>query len=811
VINTEYDVSIDWERICEGGRAVVLFDGLDELSDADRINVLNKVVKFAARFRDAAFLLTVRDSAALTVPLAVPVLAINRLDDFAIKQFAEAYSRNGGNLSADVLSTHIRHHPDLGHLLRIPLFLALVLASVSPEDNLPCSRSELLEHYLTLLFSPERHKVMAAPLPLLDDLREATELLAWRGLETDGIGLSEVEAKRLLRGQGLNEKSDVYIERLVQIGVLRRIAARLRFAYPILQEYLAACWMIANAPKEIGPRFASISCRPWAQAVQFALEMHPEAGAIIKNQLNVQDDAFYTTLRLVARCIVNGAKVDPDVRSFVGNQLAEAWPSESYSIRNSIGYLIADGFLDPLPKKAVEHISRWALHSGGAEIVAAKLSPPLTRNILRSFLDQDITHRFYLYGWQHTVDDIADEALDYYLDRVRDGRTSEKELDSLSSLIAALSPALLRPNRWHEIAIDPILPSIIRLSGYHLSPSSVPSSAWVVINDVIRLSELDETRQYGNQVYALYWRMQDAESKFFQMLNDSSLSEKQIRTTLESLLKCVMETDVKRAILRRALNITNPAQNIRFLMLLCLAVWGDEEAEQETTPMLADQGIENVTAWLYQANKFCEKTVQDAAIILSERPFTSDQLLQIINTADFGLIYKTDVLGFDAAVGNDPYIHPAHSYMLGHLIKNLRDDDESIEALKIRVRFGDNTAREKMITEMRNILISFQEFMPFDDDQKISSALYTLGQSTSSSLPIDFLFQIVDKSSSNAGREAVSRIVRGGDEKIITPLLERYNSRSQDFVREAIFSELEVIAGRYGKRFIRENGKLIIE
>ena len=808
-INTEYSVSIDWERLCEDGRAVVLLDGLDELSAADRTSVLNKIIKFAARFHKSAFLLTVRDSAALTVPIGVPVLALNRLDDSAIRQFAEAYARHGGSLSADELSNHLRRHPDLGHLLRIPLFLALVLASVSPEDNLPRSRSELLEHYLSLLFSPERHKAMAAPLSPLDDLRETAEFLAWRGLETDGIGLTEIEARRLLREQGLNEQSDVYIERLMQIGVLRRAAARLRFAYPIVQEYLAACWTISNAPKEIGPRFDSISRRPWAQALQFALEMHPKAGTIINNQLNAPDDAFNTTLRLIARCIVNGAKVSPEVRILVGDRLAEAWPSEAYSIRDSIGYLLADGFLDPLPPKAIEHISDWALHNGGSEIVAAKSLPALTREILKNILAKDMTYRPYLHGWQVAVDDIADEALNLYLDRVSDSRTTEKELESLSSLIATLPPSRLSPNRWHEIATDPTLPSIIRLSCYRLAPNPVTSSAWSIIDDVLRLSELDETNPYNYLAFNLYWRMQDAEERFVQMLNDTAVPEKRIRSALEGLLRSDMDTNARQAILRRAMSRSNPSQNIRFLILLCLAIWGDEEAERESIPMLADQDFDNVTAWLHQANKFCEETVHNAAKILSGRPITSNQLLRLIGSADFGLSYKTDATVYSVVAGNEPYIHPARDDMLSHLLANLRDDDESIDALNVRVQSGDNRAREKLITKMRTLLAGFQDFMPFDDDDNISYALYILRQSTS--LPLDLLFQIIDKSSSNAGRDAVNWIVHSGDEKVTQQLLERYNSRGQDFVREAIFSGLETLAGRYGKLIVRDSDKLLIE
>jgi hypothetical protein len=807
-INTEYDVSIDWERLCEGGRVVVLLDGLDELSAADRTGVLNKVNKFAARFQRSAFLLTVRDSAALTVPLGVPVLAINRLDDFTIRQFAKAYARYGSSLSADVLSGHLQRHPDLSHLLRIPLFLALVLATVGPGDNLPGSRSELLEHYLSLLFSPERYKAIAKQLLPLDDLREASEFLAWRGLEADGIGVAEVEARRLLRGQGLKEQPDTYIERLLQIGVLQRAGARLRFAYPIVQEYLAACWMVANVPKEIGPRFASITHRPWAQALQFALEMHPDAETIIKNQLDVPDDAFNTSLRLIARCIVNGANISTELKSSVGVRLADAWPSEAYSIRNSIGYLLADGFLNPLPTKAVEHISNWALHSGGAEIVTAISSTMLTQKILKCQLEQDHILNPYLHGWQAAVDEIADEAIEIYIERVRQ-TTNEKDLEYLYSLIAALPPSRLSPNRWHQIADDPTMPSIIRMAGYALASNPLPPSAWSVIDDVIMSYEQNEISHHGHWVFEFYWRMPDAEARFVQLLNDASVPEKRIKSILEGLLKNIIGTDTKRAILQRTIKVSTCSDRIHFLMLICLAIWGDEEAERDTIPMLSDQDFDNLTAWFYHANKFGEATVCSAADVLSARTFGSKQLFQLISTANFGLSYKMQVFSFDMAVGEELCIHPARAEMLNRLSVHVRDDDVSIEALKFRAESGDTRAVERLISEVRNLVTGFEESMPFDDDQTIDAIIYLVRQKTS--LPQDLLFQIVDKSASNAGRSAVDWIVRSGDEKVIIQLLERYNSRAHDFVREAIFVGLETLAGRYGKRIARDSEKLKIE
>lgn len=808
-INSEYNVSIDWERMCESGRTVALFDGLDELSTIDRTNVLNIIIKFAARFPKVAFLITVRDSSALTIAIGLPILAFNRLDDFAIKQFAEAYALHGASLSAEVISNHLLKYPDLAHLLRIPLFLALVLVSISKDDNLPSSRSEIIEHYLSLLFSPERYKAIALPLTYLYDLREVAELLAWRGLEKDSINLAEIEARRFLREKGLKEQVDIYIDRLVQIGVLRRTAARLRFTFTIIQEYLAACWMITNSQNDIESRFANIKSRPWAQALQFALEMHPNGENIIANQLNDLDDAFNTKLRLIARCVVNGAKVSVEMRKLIAEQLVEAWPSESDSISESIGYILADGFIEQLPPNTVEYISSWAIHYGGAEIVNAKSSPLFTLEILKKYITKDLSLRPYLYRWQVSVDEIAEKALDMYIERVRNIRTTKKEMDSLASLIVSLSPSRLRPGRWSEIANEPSLPFIIRLAGFQLGPRPIPSSAWLIVDEVIRLSELDSINNSAYLAYKLYWYLQDAEIKFLQLLNDTTVPEKRIRSILEGLLRSEISSEAKRDILKRYIGKTDLSRNIRFIILFVLAICGDEGAEQEIIPMLIDQDFNDVAVWLHQSNRFSEKNIRDAANILSSRSMNGKQLLLLISSADFGLSYKTEATILNGVASSEPCIHALRNHMLNCLCSNL-NDDESIDSLIIKIQTGDIKAREKVVTEVRRFVMSLEGVMQYEDDEKVSSILYNL-ERQNVSLPLDLLFLIIYKSCSNAGYSAVNWIVRIGDEKATIKLLESYNSRNKDFVREAIFAGLETLASRYGRRIIQKDDNLIIE
>jgi hypothetical protein len=808
-INSDYSVSIDWERLCESGRAAILLDGLDELSATDRTNVLTSINRFAARFHQTSFLLTVRDSTALTVPLGVPVLTLARLDDDAIKKFADSYAKHGGNLSYDALFKHLQRHPDLAHLLRIPLFLALVLATAKPDEDLPKSRSELLENYLGILFSPERHKSTATPLEILSDIREASELLAWRGLENDGIGLSEVAAKRLLKAQGLSHQPDTYVERMLRIGVLRRTSARLRFAYPIVQEYLAACWMVANAPNEVGPRFANVYQRPWAQALQFALEMHPDADSIISNQLAARDDAFFTSLRLIARCIVNGANVSAPLRTSIGERLAKAWPSESFSIKMSIGYLISDGFFDPLPLLAIEHISNWALYCGGAEVIVKKASPELTCLILKKRLSRDLTNMYFLHEWQSAVDDIADTALDLYLARVRNSSTTKEELAVLSSLICEISPSRLSPGRWQQVTADTTLPTIIRLSGYKLGPKPLDSTAWEIISDVFALSEADE-RLSNFRVHTLFWHMKDAEEKFSLLINSPACSEKRVRHLLEGLMNSDISIDSRLKLLRGATRNPGLSEERRFLILLCMASWKDRDAERETIPMLSTQSAKNVTSWLYRANLFSDQTIQEAAIQIANRAYTSEEMISFITSADFGLSYKMDYRSFDGAAANEPHIHPARMMMLNTLAACIREDDNSVAALRVRTRFGEKSAGDKLLTWLQSFIAGVQGTMQYKDDSIVHSVLHDLANGIS--IPPDLLFQILDKSVSNAGSVAVALIPQKGNESSISQLVIRFNSRpAADFVRESIFSGLETLSGRYGLRIVREDSTLSIE
>lgn len=329
-LNRQYNVSIPWDYFCDDGRAVLLFDGLDELTPRDRHLVLTRIQQFAGRYEQVPWLLTVRDASALSVSIPAAMLQVNTVDDNQIASFATLYRAAGSIIDVDQLLEQIHRYPDLRLLARIPLFLALLLATAKPTDSLPRQRSALLERYLGVTLRPEEFKPSQEFSCTAYELREVAEYLAYVALEHDKVYLADREVHRAIKDLSTRASSNEILDCLAACGLLKRTSTQTSFTFPIVLEYLAACYLVSNQLSTIVRRFELAVRRPWAQTLQFALEQHPEADNAVNELLEQPDDAFNTVLRLITRCIINGAQVSEATRAQVGDKLAEAWVSQSY-------------------------------------------------------------------------------------------------------------------------------------------------------------------------------------------------------------------------------------------------------------------------------------------------------------------------------------------------------------------------------------------------------------------------------------------------------------------------------------------------
>ena len=181
-------------------------------------------------------------------------------------------------------------------------------------------------------------------------------------------------------------------ERLIKLGILKRTGpTRLEFPFPIIQEYLAGCYIVHHEAHTLQARTTDAVQRPWAQVIQFALELHSDASPIIKSMLSRQDDAFHTALRLVGRCVVNGTRVNSELRADIAMRLAKIWPYGTWELRERIGSLIADGFTTPLvpPCVNVFHI-RGSCKTARRRIVCSLKIPEVTFEVIRAHLEESV-------------------------------------------------------------------------------------------------------------------------------------------------------------------------------------------------------------------------------------------------------------------------------------------------------------------------------------------------------------------------------------------------------------------------------------
>lgn len=333
-LNKTFEVAIDWRMATEKGLLVLLLDGLDEVSSDRRAVVLDRVKTFSSRHRPVPWLLTVRDAAALAAPTDALLVELDPLDDRSVARFVERYRPDRPDL-ASALLRRIEAKPDLHRLVRIPLFLVILLATVSNPDEVPTKRAALLETYLDLLFRPEQFKGGEPDGVDPAALRPITEAVAFSALEREEIGVDQRALDATIRSHAPpGAPVQPVVERLVKCGVLRRTGpGRFAFPFPIVQEYLAACHLLANRLEEVPGRLPSAVKRPWAQALQFVLEQHPTPGALVDDLLAREDDAFHTNLRLVARCVANGATVEQGTRVEIARRLARMWPRASWRAR----------------------------------------------------------------------------------------------------------------------------------------------------------------------------------------------------------------------------------------------------------------------------------------------------------------------------------------------------------------------------------------------------------------------------------------------------------------------------------------------
>ncbi len=364
-VREEFQETLACAELLKHGRLTLLLDGLDELPSKQRGKVTQRIHDLSADEADARWIVALRDPA-LALDVRARELWLLPIGEFHLVDFFAGYLP--GSVALEVVET-LRTKPGLLAICRIPLFATLLAGKVSRDGlaHIPSGPHVLLAELVDFMLDASRHRPDARVTLGPGVLRRAAESLAHAMLDRDLISTDAATARRMLKC----DDDDLVLDELVQTGLLNR-GHGVRFALPTVQEYLAGSHIVGRDRQEILQRLAGQVSRPWGQALQFALVLRPDCGALIGEILSEADDVFGSRVRMCGRIVSWGGRVDDDARRDLGDRLGllfRTLPGVLYSLRDEVRKVIAGSFSAPLPMPIVELLATAKMGRGVDELL----------------------------------------------------------------------------------------------------------------------------------------------------------------------------------------------------------------------------------------------------------------------------------------------------------------------------------------------------------------------------------------------------------------------------------------------------------
>lgn len=223
-------------------------------------------------------------------------------------------------------------------------------------------------------------------------------------------------------------------------------------------------------PDSLEQRIDDAIQRPWAQVIQFGLELHPAPEPIIYAMLARPADGFCTGLRLVGRCIANGARVSESLRNDVGDRLVAFWISAPNRARERVGRLLADGFSNP-PTQALRDVLHyhWLIDSGAGDIISKLNESDLTQQVLADLLEKGESTFMVWHSLKPALCAAGDSALRVVINALNPETRDAETLANISSVFSNFTPTSVSRDLVLSVAHDDRLPMQARMSAYNLA------------------------------------------------------------------------------------------------------------------------------------------------------------------------------------------------------------------------------------------------------------------------------------------------------------------------------------------------------
>lgn len=796
-VNRDFSVHVAWQHLADRGLICVLFDGLDELPTANRESVIKRIRLFGSRFPDVAWLLTVRDPAALNGPLDGRLVELLPFDNPEISDLVDKFKTWSPQLDSWTFVHELEAYPDVAMLARIPLFLSIMLGAWTPKGSLPARRSDLIETYLGTFFQGSRSRLQ--PVGGLADgpLRQVAQAIAFDSLEREEIGLSERQASKVIANE-TGHPSEIVLAQLLASGVLRRTpSGRLQFPYPIVQEYLAAIHIVDFLPDQVASRIADVVKRPWAQVIQFALELLPDATPHVRNMLARPDDAFSTGLRLIGRCIANGARLEQALRDEIGARLAKLWERSGYKIRERVGRLIVDAYSQPLHPEVCTRLGRrWLLGSGVSEILLAHDDPELTLRVVNELLDHGLDTFMSLRDLKPVLQGVAPRIVVMVAERAKREGTLTSEFHGLSEFFDAVRLAGEAPSEMMELIADEKMPLFLRLAARAALCESPDAAALDAAVQGLASSEWQDR----SSALALLARVEDIANMAGDILLNPNVADNAKSYLLEHFDGIIVDSAERAQVAGEILRQVSDLRHRDILQIYQLR-GGDRGAYVSMIDRIEHAPLDVVQAVLVSMNLFPEKALGDLALEkLRHRQGSSSGLASLASSAVVGLTSRISHDGWNSYAIEDADLHPSWPSWSSQFDEWLATEGLSkVERLRLVETMLE--IRPELLSELKAIV--FDATNPDASEWDEDADGYALRRAVDElrrhrvPIPLDLAATFVRAKRANLPFAGIAAIGVWATEEALHVLITLYKSVERDR-RSSIFEELEIVAGRLG-------------
>ena len=802
-LGKELNLHADWRALSERGLLVLLLDGLDEVPSIARARVLDKVQAYSALYAQVPWLLSVRDpSAVVGLPDAETIELLPFNDDDIVRYVDKAREYTGSEDGWNVLR-RLQLYPDLERLARIPLFLAMLLSVTDLSEHKAITRSDLIEAYLKTVFSPAAHKPDFATKDVSAILRSVAEKLAFDRLEQQSIGVLELQVRKVLEEVATDTDEATFLFDRLQInGVLKRQSSvRLSFPYPIVQEYLAACFLVAEHPKSIGTRIDDAVQRPWAQVLQFALELHDCPEPILKEMANADQDAFCSGLRLVGRCIANGASVSSEFRDLVGDRLADYWSGSPFRSRDQVGRLVLDGFAEnPTPKLKRTLHKAWLIQGGAGDIISKINDKALTLSVTASLLESDRSSFMYYRSLQPALNSVGDAVLELIVSKLEMPEVTGERAEQLASMIGNLSATGVSRDFALTVARNTSLPLPARSLAYGAAGAPLPNDGALLCMETYRSEDWDNN-YFVRDLVSLN---EDPETFIQELIDDPSVPIERRRSVVARLQHDLPTSAQRRALAERNIARDDIDPELRTTFQLFEIRHGNRSIYESMMKRATELDVHTLGTLLSLSGHSPNRILGDqAAKEVQARSLSADDLVSLASSVNIGMLYIFEMDMLDVGALRFTLPHPSIEQWRAIIEEwSARNDLMPIQTIQLLAHaseMGSEWAANELATRIKSIEnFDAHEWLEADEDgHSIGRALRLIRQ-REPTMETELLERVVASERYNIKQDGILALEARSDENALTMLIQLHGNEVEWFTRSRIASAVELVSSRLG-------------